>query len=285
MKNRYMTLLIILSLIFLKSQIPQTTYVEKIVKQDGVVGVNCDYTDIREAIREIEDNSKLKRYIIKVLNGTYDYSNSGNIGIALKNYVTIVGQSKNGVKIIKRDDIFAWEKATIDINTTENIEYTSIQNCTIISNNCKAPLHIDNPCFIGTFEGIDLNLINEQRLGSGDNPSDGYANTFAVGWRGKEHFKLINVISNGKLWGHNYNNTLSEGIFELRNCTSRTIQIGDLASNGQDLIILKNCNADIYEYLWFNEYIKVKSVKGSSFVVNAENNNIKRFINSNHSTV
>ncbi len=228
----------------------EPTSIEKIVKQGGTIGVDCDYTDIQSALTAITDNSFFKRYTLRVLDGVYDYSDNGNnIGVSLKNYVTILGRSKANVIIVKRDSTFAWEKATVDIDTTQNIDYMSIQNCTIISNNCKCPLHIDNSKFIGTFEGINLDLINEQAISTGD-----YQNNFAVGWRNKEHFILKNVRGNGKLWGHNYNNTSSEGMFELINCTSKYIQIGDLTSYGRDHVIINGCKAEYFEHLWFSEY-------------------------------
>ena len=42
----------------------------------------------------------------------------------------------------------------------------------------------------GTFEGINLNLINEQLLGTGDNPESGFANCAAFGLRKKEQIIL-----------------------------------------------------------------------------------------------
>ena len=257
--------------------------VTKTVKKGGTIGVDCDYTDIKEALNAITDNSSSKRYIINVLDGVYDYSDDGDlIGVPLKNYITIHGQSKN-VRIIKRDSYFGWDKAVVDIDKSQKIEYTAIKGAaTIISNNCKCPIHIDHDKFLGVFEAENLDLINEQALGTGDNPSEGQANCFAVGWRGDEHFRLTNIRANGKLWGHNYANKASNGVFELINCNCDTIQIGDLTSSGSDKVILKGCKANLYEHLWFSEYKGNKNYQRQSFSFELIGNDIAQSIVADH---
>lgn len=256
------------------------TTVKKTVKKNGTIGVDCDYTDIRDALSAITDNSAKKRYILYVMDGNYDYSNDGqDIGIRLKNYVTLRGQSYN-TRIIKRDSAFDWAKATVD-KETGDVDYLAIEGFfTIISNNCKCPLHIDsNKVKYGLFQNI--NLINEQPLGTGDNPVDGEANCFALGWNGSDHIVLKNIKANGKLWGHNSTDTQSKGIFEFINCDCRVIQIGDLTSQGQDSIIVKGCNADEFQLLWFSEFTSA-SPKRNSFDFTFEGNNIKNAIIKDH---
>lgn len=257
--------------------------VTKTVKKGGTIGVDCDYTDIKEALNAITDNSSSKRYIINVMDGVYDYSDDGDlIGVPLKNYITIHGQSKN-VRIIKRDSYFDWDKAVIDIDKSQKIEYTAIKGAaTIINNNCKCPIHIDHDKFIGVFEAENLDLINEQALGTGDNPSEGQANCFAVGWRGDEHFRLTNIRANGKIWGHNYTDKESNGVFELISCNCATIQIGDLTSYGNDKIILTGCKANLYEHLWFSEYKGNKNYQRQSFSFELIGNDIAQSIVADH---
>lgn len=181
------------------------------IKKNGNIGVDCDFTDLKVAVNSINDSSSKKRYILYVLDGDYDYSNDGDlIGIRLKNYVTIKGQSYN-TRIIKRDSVFDWDKSTID-KVSGDVEHIELLGpMTIISNNCKCPIHIDSDyCKRGIFE--NLNLINEQPLGTGDNPSDGQANCFALGWRYDDYITVSNVTANGKIWGHNTINTSSRGL-------------------------------------------------------------------------
>lgn len=240
------------------------------------VGNNCEFTDIKEALNSINDNSSTNQYILRVKSGTYDYSNDGDIiGLKLKNFVTIDGGDKSKVTIIKNDNSFSWSKATVDIDTTQIIEYTSIKNCTIVSNNCKCPLHIDNTALIGKFEGINLDLINLQTKGTGDYPSNGSPNCGAFGWKNNSHIKLSNVRANGKLWGHNYTDTKSNGVIEFVNCNCKKLQFGDLTSQGKDKIIVKGCKADMFEHLWFSEYESSKDRK-PSFEFELYGNNITK---------
>ena len=230
---------------------PTIEEVEKTVGADG------DYTDIKTALASITDNSYYKRYTLKVQAGTYDYSDDGDdIGISLKNYITIDGVDKSKVFIKKLDSTFAMTKATVDIDKSVDIEYTSIRNCTIISNGCKCPLHIDNAKMVGTFEGINLDLIN--RMPDTSNVTGNERNCFASGIKSTEHFILKNVRANGVIWGHNYANTQSTGSIEFYNCTAKTIRFGELSSNGHDNIIVKGCKADIFELQWFSEYVGTK---------------------------
>ena len=88
--------------------------IEKVVKKNGNVGIDCDYNDIKQALESITDNGYYKRYKIKVFEGIYDYSNNGeNIGIKLKNYVEVEGVNKSTTIIKKLEDTFDWGKADI----------------------------------------------------------------------------------------------------------------------------------------------------------------------------
>ena len=88
--------------------------IEITVKASGTKGIDCDYTDIRSALDSINDNSSEKRYVVRVLNGIYDVSDDGELYLGMKNYVDIVGQSRGGVVVIKRDSAYSAEKATFD---------------------------------------------------------------------------------------------------------------------------------------------------------------------------
>ncbi len=258
----------------------------KVVKKNGTVGTDCDFTDIRDALNAITDNSAKKRYILYVMDGDYDYSDNGDvIGVRLKNWVTLRGQSYK-TRIIKRDSVFDWAKATID-KEAGDMDYIAIEGFfTIISNNCKCPIHIDSGVVkYGLFQ--NLNLINEQPLGnSGDNPRDGEANCFALGFRGSDHIVLKNITANGKLWGHNETDKNSNGIFEFINCDCRTIQIGELTSQGNDTVIVKGCNSDEFQLLWFSEpdFVSSEPYRNSyNFVF--EGNNIKNAVIRDHKMV
>jgi hypothetical protein len=259
-----------------------TITITKTVRQNGIVGVDCDYTDIKEALSSINDNGPDKRYIIKVYEGEYDYSNDGDdIGVKLKNYVELEGVNK-ATTIIKKNDIyFSMNKATVDICTDEPIEYCKIKGFTLISNNCKCPLHIDNPALVGVFIGEDLDLVNTQTKGTGDFPEYGSPNCAAFGWVNNAHITLKNIRANGKIWGHNYCDTHSSGTIEFINCNVKKIQFGDLTSQGNDNIIVKGCRADIFEHLWFSEFNSYNGMK-PSYEFTLEGNSITRTIVADH---
>ena len=251
------------------------------VKQGGQVGTDCDYTDIVAAMNSIVDNDYYNRYTVLVEDGVYDYSNNGeNIGVKLKDYVTIEGVNKSTVIIQKIDDNFAWEKATIDVGVTP-VYYAKIKNITLLSKNCKCPLHIDNNNLKGTFEGENLDLINLQDRGTGDFPDNDVPNCGAFGWMNDCHIKLKNVRANGKLWGHNYCDTNSNGTLEFINCNAKKLQFGDLTSHGNDKITVKGCKADIFEHLWFSENESSKGRK-PSYEFDLEGNNINRTVLKDH---
>ncbi|HEY8889450.1 MAG TPA: hypothetical protein VIM70_04295 [Clostridium sp.] len=245
---------------------------EKVVKIGGIIGTDCDFTDIVSAMESITDNSSTKVYILKIMNGTYDVSNDGNLSIGLKNYVNIVGQSRNGVKIIKRETTYADTKNVFDVaHYNQTIEYTSIRNCTIIGKNVKAPVHLDGTNF-SKVEVIDCNLINENDAGSPN-----YQNGLACGLRQNVHIVARGCYTNGMLWGHNSNTHYLdiEGCsFELYNCISKYIVVGDLLSYGHDTVIIDGCKTEFLRLLYYKNYGTPLSYVQPSFEFRLKGNSI-----------
>ena len=231
----------------------EITYTTKIVKHGGSIGVNCDYTDIKSALDNITDNSYYNRYIVQVLNGTYDVSNDGNPFLGLKNYVNIVGQSRNGVTVIKREAGNDASKSTFDLSYyQQEIVYSSIQNMTIIGKGIKGPIHIDDGYLKGTIELFDLNLINEN-----NEEEANYLNCLACGLRKGQNVIVRNVWANGMLWAHNQQyHYQDEGCrFELYNCISKYIMVGDLISYGKDTCIVQGCKADYLTLYYYENWM------------------------------
>ncbi|SFB45280.1 hypothetical protein SAMN05216312_108293 [Cohnella sp. OV330] len=226
----------------------QYELVEKVVKAGGTVGVNCDYTDIKAALDDIADNSAGKRYVLRILNGTYDVSNDGNLYLGLKNYVDLIGQSRGGVRIVKRDDDYSDAKNVFDTAYYgQRIEYASLRNLTLIGYNLKAPVHIDDEYLQGTIELVDCTLINENTPDMGN-----YRNGLACGLRQGQRVVARGVHSNGMLWMHNgFEAYAGEGCrFELYNCISPFIVIGELITYGNDTIVIEGCRAEFLRYLY-----------------------------------
>ncbi len=226
------------------------------VKNGGTIGVDCDFTDIKSAIDSVVNNDVNNRYNIFLLNGTYDVSNDGNLFLGLKNYVNIVGQSRDGVKIIKRETIYTVDKSTFDpIYYNQEINYVAIKNVTIISKNTKCPVHCDTDVVGSSFlmELINVNLINENTSEQGN-----YQNSLALGLRLGQNVVCRNVYSNGMLWMHNspvdYTTNKNGCTLKLYNCIAPWVQIGDLISYANDLLVMQGCKVKYLRLFYYKNY-------------------------------
>jgi hypothetical protein len=217
-----------------------------------LVGENCKYKDIKTALDSIKFNSRFIRYTVTLLNGNYDISNDGNNFLGFKNYVDIVGQSKEHVIITKRESEYSSLKAGFDpFYYKQKIKYASLRNLTIITYNCKSPVHIDGEQLKGTIEIINCNLINENEQGK-----ENYENSLACGLRYNQRVICRQVYGNGMLWAHNWNRHYTgEGChFELYNCTSKFIQVGDLLSYGHDIIVVEGCKTEFLRLVYYKNF-------------------------------
>ncbi|MDG0812736.1 hypothetical protein [Cohnella rhizosphaerae] len=248
--------------------------VEKIVKAGGTVGEDCDYTAIRAALDDIADHSARKRYVLRIMNGTYDVSNDGALYLGLKNYVELVGQSRGGVRIVKRDDEYSDAKSVFDTACYgQRIEYASLRNLTIVSYNLKAPVHIDDEHVQGTIELVDCTLINENTPDMGN-----YQNGLACGLRQGQRVVARGVHSNGMLWMHNgFEPYAGEGCrFELYNCICTHIVVGDLITYGRDTVVVEGCRAEFLRYLYLKDVApqRLRSYVQASFTFELRGNSI-----------
>ncbi|MFC3801146.1 hypothetical protein [Cohnella sp. GCM10012308] len=248
--------------------------VEKVVKAGGTAGEDCDYTELKAALDDIADNSARKRYVLRILNGIYDLSNDGNLYLGLKSYVELVGQSRGGVRIVKRDDDYSDAKAVFDTAYYgQRIEYASLRNLTIVSYNLKAPVHIDDEYLQGTIELLDCTLINENTPDMGN-----YQNGLACGLRQGQRVVARGVHSNGMLWMHNgFEAYAGEGCrFELYNCICPYIVIGELITYGNETIIVEGCRAEFLRYLYIKGVAvqQLRSYVQSSFSFELRGNSI-----------
>lgn len=119
----------------------------KIVRVGGTIGVNCDYTTITGALAAITDNSISNQYILDVKNGTYNELGSFDggfgfyVGITLKHYIHIIGESEAGVIVYGPAAPTQPDEVLVDVF---HIPATClIQNMTIIAYNNKYAFHCD----------------------------------------------------------------------------------------------------------------------------------------------
>lgn len=255
---------------------PQTTTTEIYVKAGGIPGVNCNYDNIKDALDAIINNSYYNQYLLRIADGDYDVSDDGNLFLGIKNYVNLVGQSWN-TRIIKRESVGSMAKAGFDTAYyAQEINYASLRNLTVITSNCKSPIHADSEYLNGTLEFIDVNMINESTN-----------NCLALGLRQNQRVVCHNVRANGMLWAHNIQeNYVTEGChFELYNCISGSIQVGDVINYGKDVCIIEGCKADNLTFLYYKDYptaddAHLRSTRSPSWNIHMRGNDIK-YINAN----
>jgi hypothetical protein len=231
------------------------TTIEKTVKAVGSVGTDCDFIDIKSALDSITDSSINKRYTLRILDGIYDLSNDGNNFLGIRNYVSVIGQSRKGVEIIKRQATINAEYSLFDVvGYTGGVQYALFKNLTLRSFNCKAPIHADsgNTLYFmkdGIIEIENCDLINENV------PGDNFENCLALGLHYSQKVICRNVFANGMLWMHNALELSDAGCsFELYNCMSKAITVGELISYNADKVIIRGCKADAFHFSYAKNY-------------------------------
>ena len=220
-----------------------TDYVEHVV----TVGVSGDYTSLTDALNNITDNSKNNRYVVKILEGTYNLPSTER-HFGLKNYVRIVGVDKYKciVKNEYSDTVYDDSRNTFDAgHYTENIEYASIENLTIICKGGKAPIHIDCSNHVGTIEVkncilYDMNLLSMTNLPIRSNNYN--AGGINVGMRGGRTVNVCDTISNGTIYAHNAAKQSEPCYFNVQNSQFVCTTWGDLGSTQADEASFTNCH-------------------------------------------
>lgn len=255
-------------------QSPTTTTV--VVNINGTAGVDCDFTDLREAINSITDNSYTNRYVITIMNGVYDFSNDGYYHLPFKNYVDYVGQTKTGVRLIKRPPSFHHKYAVFDIDGYgEKIQYASVRNLTCICYNGKGPIHVDSTyndlSSGGTIEVINCDLINE------NTPDIPHYNTgLACGLRDGQRVVAKYVNSNSSLWAHNVAplTSYSGCAFELYSCRFPNTMVGDVYCYGRDKFIMHNCKLNFIIFDQSDPFNQKRDYFKYSWDIDLQNNEI-----------
>ena len=139
-----------------------------IVDANGTIGTDCDFTDIKSALDSISYNTQYNRYVVVVKNGTYDITGIDYLGF--KNYVTVKGETRDGVIVRNSSQSYNASVSCFDPSYYGcNIEYASIENLTMRINNGKCCVHIDGSSIVN--EGRILIkhccLINEVENSNG----------------------------------------------------------------------------------------------------------------------
>lgn len=242
------------------------------VSNDG----NGDFADIKSALDSITDNSIYKRYIVFIKNGIYNVPSGVNY-LGLKNYVSIVGESKENVIVqnLYSDTVYDNSRNVFDAHYyTDAIEYASIKNMTIVVKGGKAPIHIDTDYSHfangGLIEIDNCVLIDKNTLSMTNIPirSGNYnAGGVNVGLRGGQAVKVTNVESNGLIYAHNTPSQSKPCLFEVEHCSFVATMWGDLGSTQEDKAIFKDCHL---QQFYFNNGANVTTTKVKTELYNNE---------------
>jgi len=213
---------------------PTPTIHTLIVKANGTIGTNCNFTSLKLALDSITDNNKTNRYVIKVLNGTYEVNGLGVASLGIKAYVDIIGQSKTGVIIKHTAATMDDTKNTFDVAFYGGFNGECfIKNVTLISYNCKATFHADSAVtdFKGTITIENCILINNNKYSGSSNH-----NCVALGLRPEQNIVVKNCLANGFIWAHNSTVDGDLGAsFIVENCTCEYLWVATLGSKTKDV--------------------------------------------------
>lgn len=247
-----------------------------VVKDGGIIGTDCDFTDIDSALASISDNNKNNKYIVYIKNGVYDITGINYLG--LKDYVTICGENRDGV-IVKNSsvsynaNVVCFDPAKYGSNI---IEYARIENLTLYIKNGKCCVHIDSDAIKdgGKIE-IDncrfINELEEQYIAYGR----GGVN---CGLNGGQTVEISNCFGNALVYAHTRINPQTENnanYFIVKNCHVNSVgfyDISDKVSNHKkNQLIVDNCKCD-YIGIGVSELANDKAHCSIEYIINNNNN-------------
>lgn len=175
------------------------TATHKIVRTGGTVGVDCDYTTITAALAAITTASVSNQFVLDVKNGTYNETGTFSIafslyiGMTLKDYIHIVGESEDGVHIYGPPQ----DPGNESIADVFHIPATClVKNMTVHAYDVKYPFHCDE-------NNIAYDMYFENVTTYHDHSNDGYLYDVGVGIYGDQRLTFINCTRNGGgFFGH-----------------------------------------------------------------------------------
>lgn len=112
----------------------------KKVKANGTIGVDCDYTQITDAVNAITDASFYKRYVLDVDTGLY----STNTDLSPKDYIDIRGRSKEKCVLVGAR-VPASPGGVSTIYMVDRLANCTISNLTILGVEDQYAIHYDCP--------------------------------------------------------------------------------------------------------------------------------------------
>lgn len=224
----------------------QTRFTTVIVAPSG-----GDYTSIKAAIAGVAPTAA-KPIRVYVRNGTYN-----EIQIAPKNYLTIEGQSRDGVIIVAdglRTDVDPVSgQRYVDMNFTAKHGFwtgpyiVAFRNLTIRVNDVKYCIHHDEGD-IGqlVMNNVRLQHSNGTPLGAGSRETQFIVANSCIFEKLGANVAGRMTGSHGIYW-HNWNNRSGPTYMTLTNCTfinCGVVSFRELGSDQTDLVLVTNCSTD-----------------------------------------
>jgi hypothetical protein len=191
----------------------------------------------------------------------------------IKNFVTIEGESRDGIRVVNRsaepsDYVACFDPFVYNLP----IQYSALRTMTLICNNGKGPFHADNPYWgEGTIELDDLTMITETAPGIAH-----YQVCVALGLSKGQRVIVSNSSGNGIMYAHNSPEKYDQGgcYFEIRNCTMPWTVVGDYLTYGQDVYKIIDCKLE-YLLVHVGGIFGTRDYIRSSFTVEMQNNDIE----------
>lgn len=250
-----------------KDENPDYNVTKIIVDINGQVGEDCNFNDIESAMESITDSSETKQYEIIVKNGTYNIiSNYVN----LKDYVTVTGESKTGV-IIYKEDLTNNESCACFDPGTNNIQFSKINNLTMICKGGKCCVHSDRPNAIskGGKLLIDNCIMKYISVGTIGEHHKGGVN---VGLHSGQTVEITNCQGDVKCYMHSSINPTvaqSPSYFIVKGCNLSFIGAYDIANKNNNYFIAENNKVD---YIGIGVSPLSENPKHMSLIYNINNN-------------
>lgn len=212
------------------------------------VGIGKQYATIQEAVASITNSRVNNRYTVLVYEGTYDITSAGISFIPIKPYVTIKGVDKSKCIIKFQPNEKDADKNVFQQSYDFTSGYGEVCNFTIVTENIKGALHLDNASWKGEIHFHDV-IINDISGEEVYNPSLDYywyfrASVGAINLATHIGQKIVieNVQTNGYIYSHSSTSAINDlnnengGTFIVRNCVCDWIGV---YGNGD--AVRKNC--------------------------------------------
>lgn len=239
----------------------------KIVKRNGTVGVDCDYTGrraVQDAIDDITDASASKQYIIRA-SGVFEATQVSHFDkgsgqfefILLKPYVHLIGTTKDDFVLSgKLPNNLGSGFAYSNYQTMRHdVNNSRIENVSIIGENLRYPLHIDggaygNKNFIQSIKGCKI----WHKGNSGDALNWGSVTPLGLGTSDGQQLTLEDCEIKGTIscaYAHTNSNFVNPSIVKYIRCKfsfttgNAIISAQPLGSGVRDKMIFESPNMGI----------------------------------------